>query len=147
MEILNLPEIDCNIRKKGGKMEIFDIIRKKFIVLNPEEWVRQNFIHYLINDLHYPKSLFKVESGVSYNKLRKRSDILIYDRETSPFLLVECKSYKVKLNQGVLEQVGIYNKTLGARYLVITNGLNHFCCEMKGDGKYKFLSSIPEFEA
>ncbi len=147
MEILNLPEIDCNIRKKGGKIEIFDIIRKKFIVLNPEEWVRQNFIHYLINQLHYPKSLFKVESGVNYNQLRKRSDILIFDREASPFLLVECKSYKTKLNQGVLEQVGVYNKTLGARYLVITNGLNHFCCEMKANGEYQFLSTIPAFEA
>lgn len=147
MEILNLPKIDCNIRKKAGKIEIFDIIRKKFIVLSPEEWVRQNFIHYLISELNYPKSLFKVESGVNYNRLQKRSDILIYDRETKPYLLVECKSYKVKLNQAVLEQVGVYNKTLNAKYLVITNGLNHFCCEMQAGGDYKFLSTIPFFES
>lgn len=146
MEILNLPEIDCNIRKKGGKTEIFDIIRKKFIVLNAEEWVRQHFVHYLINHLNYPKALFKVESGLSYNTLKKRSDILVFDRNTSPFLLVECKSYKIKLNQAALEQIGIYNKTIGAKYLVITNGINHFCCEMKINGEYQFLSSIPLYE-
>ena len=147
MEILNLPKIECNIRKNGTKTEIFDIIRKKFIILNPEEWVRQNFVHYLINQLNYPRSLFKVESGMSYNDLRKRTDILVYDREANPYLLVECKSYKTKLNQATLEQVGVYNKTLGAKYIVITNGLNHFCCQLSKEGTYEFLSQIPEFDS
>jgi len=146
MEKLNLPEINCNIRKKGSKTEIFDIIRKKFVVLNPEEWVRQHFIHYLIDYLNYPKSLFKVESGLSYNRLQKRSDILVYDRNTSPLLLVECKSYTHKLNQSTLDQIGVYNKTIGAKYLVITNGINHFCCASGADGKYNFLSNIPDFD-
>lgn len=146
MEKLNLPEIQCNIRKKGGKTEIFDIIRKKFVALSPEEWVRQHFLHYLIEHLNYPKTLFKVEAGLTYNRLQKRSDILVYDRDMSPLLLVECKSYSYKLNQDTLNQIGVYNKTIGAKYLVITNGINHFCCAVGENGKYSFLSSIPDFD-
>jgi len=146
MKALNLPNIDCNIRKNGTNIEIFDIIRKKYIILTPEEWVRQHFIHYLINYLHYPKSLFKVESGLNYNKRLKRSDILVYDHNMSPYLLVECKSFDVKINQKGFDQISVYNSKIGAQYLVLTNGLNHYCCTLEAGSDYKFLNEIPAFE-
>ena len=144
MEPLNLPQINCNIRKNGSNVEIFDVIRKKYIVLTPEEWVRQHFIHYLINELNYPKSLFRVESGLSYNKLQKRSDILVYDREMHPLMLVECKSFKVPITQAGFNQIAVYNAKIDARYLVLSNGLKHYCCT-QGDQGFEFLKEIPPF--
>src|SRR5277367_761996 len=126
MHPLNLPSIDSNIRKEEGKVWIFDIIRKKYIVLTPEEWVRQHFIHYLIHDLKYPRSLFKVESGLSFNKLQKRSDILIHDRTGKPWMLVECKSPVIKLSQNAFNQIAVYNMTIDAKYLAVTNGRVHY---------------------
>lgn len=126
-------------------MEIFDIIRKKYIVLTPEEWVRQHFIHFLVFSLNYPKSLFKVESGLNYNKMQKRSDILVYDREMNPFMLVECKSFNVSINQKGFNQIGVYNSTIKAKYLILTNGIKHFCCTMTDEG-YLFLDDIPAFK-
>jgi len=144
---LNLPNIDCNIRKKGANVEIFDIIRKKYIVLTPEEWVRQHFVHYLINHLNYPKSLFRVESGLSYNRLSKRSDILVYNNEMHPFLLVECKSFSVTIKQQGFDQLSIYNSKIRAKYLVLTNGLKHFCCTYDDDqNTYNFLKEIPAYK-
>lgn len=145
MEALNLPQINCNIRKNGSNVEIFDIIRKKYIILTPEEWVRQHFIHYLIYTLDYPKSLFKVESGLQYNKMQKRSDILVFDREMKPFLLVECKSYKVAINQQGFNQIGMYNSKINAKYLVLTNGLKHYCCAQSAEG-FEFLSELPVYK-
>ena len=143
---LNLPKIDCNIRKKEGKIEIFDVIRKKFILLTPEEWVRQHMVHFLIYDRSYPKSLIKVESGLKYNRLQKRSDILVYDRSAKPFLIVECKSFDVKINQATIDQVSVYNRQLGAKYAVVSNGLTHYCCEFDQEsGKMGFINSFPDF--
>ncbi|MTI20922.1 type I restriction enzyme HsdR N-terminal domain-containing protein [Fulvivirga sp. RKSG066] len=144
---LNLPNIDCNIRKKAANVEIFDIIRKKYIVLTPEEWVRQHFIHYLIHHLNYPKSLFKVESGLNYNRLSKRSDILVYNNAMEPELLVECKAYNVKINQKGFDQLSIYNSKIKARYLVLTNGLSHYCCTRSSDDtRYDFLNEVPAYK-
>lgn len=144
---LNLPEINCNIRKNAGKFEVFDIIRKKYIQLTPEEWVRQHLVHFLIYDLKYPKSLIKVESGLTYNRLKKRSDILVYNREAKPFLVVECKSFDVPVNQSTLDQVSVYNSQLGARYAAISNGLKHYCCEFDLEkGTRMFLDSFPEYK-
>lgn len=143
MDKLNFPEFDCNIRKKAGKIEIFDIIRRKFVVLQPEEWVRQHAIHYLINSLSYSKSLFKVETGLKYNALDKRSDILIFNSSGRPHLLVECKSFKVKINQEALNQLTMYNKTLEAKYIFLTNGINHFCCKYDEFNGYEFIDTIP----
>lgn len=124
---LNLPEFNIALRKEQGKVWIFDIIRKKYVVLTPEEWVRQHFIHYLINDRGYPKSLFKVERGLTYNKLLKRSDIVIHDRTGKPRMLVECKAPEIKLTQKAFNQVAVYNMTVGARYIAVTNGMAQFC--------------------
>ncbi len=145
MQTLSLPKIDCNIRKTDGKIEIFDIIRKKYIILQPEEWVRQHMVHYLINELDYPKSHIKIESGLLYNRLQKRSDILILDNEGKNLMLVECKTFKGKITQSALDQVTIYNKEIRAKYILLTNGMNHYCCEFSKNG-YSFLSTIPTYK-
>jgi hypothetical protein len=147
MTPLNLPSHDFKIKKSEGKVWIFDGVRKKFVVLTPEEWVRQHFIHFLIDRQFYPKSLFRIESGLSYNKLQKRSDILLYDRKGKPWLLVECKSPSIKLTQKAFNQVAIYNMTIGAKYLAVTNGMVHYCYIAPQPGaEGKFLDDFPEFE-
>ncbi len=143
---LNLPEFQCNIRKNEGNIEIFDIIRKKYVILQPEEWVRQHIVHFLINHLNYPKSLIKVESGLYYNKLSKRTDVVAYNSDGTSQLLVECKSFKVKINQIALDQLSLYNAKLKSKYLLLTNGINHFCCELSEGGDYKFIDNIPKYK-
>ena len=146
MKILNLPEYKFNLQDRNGKLTIFDPIRKKYIVLTPEEWVRQHFLNYLIHHLAFPKSLIKVESGLSYNTLSKRSDILVFDRNGQSLMLVECKSFEVKIKQDAFDQAAMYNKTINARYIAITNGLEHWCCKIEANG-IRFLESIPNYDA
>ena len=148
MNTLRLPSFDHKIKKEGGKALIFDLIRRKYVVLTPEEWVRQHFIHFLINELKYPKSLFKVESGLKYNQKQKRSDILIHNRQGKAWMLVECKSPDIKLSQKAFNQVSVYNMTIGAKYLAVTNGLVHYCC-LAGTSVENptFLEGFPVFEA
>jgi len=144
---LNLPSINPTLKKENGKVLIFDGIRKKYIVLTPEEWVRQHFIQYLITELKYPRSLFRIESSLTYNKLQKRSDILVFDRAGKPWMLIECKSPTIKLHQKAFNQVAVYNMTIGAKYLAVTNGMAHFCCEAAlPGGAAKFLENFPPFE-
>ncbi len=147
MTSLNLPEFHPRIREHDGRRLIYDQFRKKYIVLTPEEWVRQNFLNYLLNHLGYPRSLMKVEFGVrSYPKLSRRADIMIYDRLANPFMLVECKAARVPLDQRVFEQLSRYNQGLKARHLVITNGLQHYCCLMDySSKKYTFLENLPAY--
>ena len=144
---LNLPEFKVATRKEDGKVWIFDMIRKKYIVLTPEEWVRQHFIHYLINHLKYPKSLFRIEGSLTYNKLQKRSDIVIHDREGKAWMLVECKAPNIKLTQKAFNQVAVYNMTIGARYVAVTNGMVQYCFKPSGNGETTHLTSFPEFPA
>ncbi len=147
MTPLNLPSQDFKIKKSEGKVWIFDGVRKKFVVLTPEEWVRQHFIHYLIEEQLYPRSLFRIEGSLNYNQMQKRSDILIYDREGKPWMLVECKSPSIKLSQRAFNQVAIYNMTIGAKYLAVTNGMVHYCyLAPQPGGEGKFLEDFPEFE-
>jgi predicted type IV restriction endonuclease len=144
---LNLPEFKPVLRKEQGKVFIFDLIRKKYIVLTPEEWVRQHLLHYLISHLQYPKSLFRVEGGLLYNQRQKRSDILVFDRGGKPWMLIECKSPAIKLNQKAFNQVAVYNMTIGARYLAVSNGMVHFCCEAVTPGQAPaYLNDFPPFE-
>jgi len=146
MTPLNLPAIEAKIIISGGKKRIFDAVRRKYVVLTPEEWVRQHFIHYLNAILCYPKSLIKVESGLKLNSLQKRSDILIHDRVGKPWMLVECKAPNIKLDRKAFNQAAIYNMTIGARYVAVTNGMLHFCCETFGQGVTpEFLASFPQF--
>jgi hypothetical protein len=144
---LNLPEYNPTIRKADGKIWIFDRIRKKYVVLTPEEWVRQHFIHYLVEHLHYPKSLFRIEGSLTYNKLQKRSDILIHDREGRPWMLVECKAPNIKLTQHAFNQVSVYNMTIGARFVAVTNGMVQYCFEAANENNsIAFLERFPEFD-
>jgi predicted type IV restriction endonuclease len=145
---LNLPSIAAATKKDQGKVWIFDIIRKKYIVLTPEEWVRQHFVHYLIHNLNYPKALFRVEGSLTYNRLQKRSDILIHDREGKPWMLVECKSPSIKLTQKAFNQIAVYNMTIGAKFLAVTNGMVHYCCEAAPAGvEVKFMNDFPVYHS
>lgn len=143
---LNLPVCDLQIQDEAGKLTVFDSLRKKFLVLTPEEWVRQHIIHYLISHKHYPRSLFALERGLKYNERQKRFDILVLDRGGSPFLLVECKAPEIKLSQKTAEQIAVYNKSIGARFLAISNGMQHLSLEYdKAAGIYKQLRDFPDF--
>lgn len=130
MKTLKLPEFDVKLKDNT----IFCLIRKKWIVLTPEEWVRQHFLNLLVSHLGYPKGLFKLEYTMTYFKNQKRSDIVFLDNSGEVFLLIECKSPEVKLDQKVLNQVAEYNKVLDAKYVAITNGLSHFIWERREEG-------------
>ena len=145
---LNLPEYTFRIRQDKKGIQIFDSIRKKFVARTPEEWVRQNFIQYLIAEKKYPSSLIAVETGLKYNRLKKRSDITVYDKNGKIWMLIECKSPEVKLSQDTFNQAALYNVSgkTKTKFLTITNGLRHYCCEMNYEqSKYDFLKDFPSF--
>lgn len=140
---LNLPTYQYRLENRGGKLFIFDPIRKKFIQLTPEEWVRQHILNHLIHNLGYPATRTKVESGLKYNELQKRSDILIYDQQLNPQVLVECKAPNVKLGAGVVEQIAAYNKVCRAPLIIISNGLNTYAGICKVGAELTMLNEIP----
>lgn len=141
MQTLKLPEFDAKVKDNT----IFCLIRKKWIVMTPEEWVRQHFINLLITHLGYPKGMFKLEHTMSYFKNLKRSDILVLDRDGHVLLLVECKSPEVKLDQKVVNQVAEYNKVLDSKYLAITNGINSFIWRKIGDS-FNQVREFPSYQ-
>ena len=123
---LNLPKYDLKVRKNSiGEFEIFDEFRKKYLYLTPEEWVRQNFLHFLVNEYQYPKSLIEIEKGLSLNKLQKRADALVYNTSGKPVLLLEFKAPHIKLSQNVMEQIARYNLHFKVPYLIVSNGMEH----------------------
>jgi hypothetical protein len=142
MESLNLPEFAYKVKQVNGKPHIFDIIRRKFVSLTPEEWVRQHFIHLLITQYGYPKSLFAVETGMQYNTLAKRTDIMILSGDSLPFLLVECKAPFISVNDATFAQISRYNFTLQPQYLAVTNGLSHYCFKAI-NGQIHFMDDFP----
>jgi len=147
MKELNLPEIDLRIRNKDGKQEVFDVARKRHVRLTAEEWVRQHFLHFLINQKKVPLSLIAVESSIKYNKLSKRCDIVVYNKNGKPALIVECKAPEIVISQEVFNQVAMYNMTLKVKFLVVTNGLEHYSCAVDHEkGSFAFLKDIPDFE-
>ena len=141
---LNLPEINPKIKTEATQEFIFDAIRKKYLVLTPEEWVRQHFIELLTKHLNYPSGLLQLERQHEYFKSKKRSDILVLDQRGKPFLLIECKSSDVKINQGTLNQIATYNKTIDAPFIGVTNGMNHFAWELI-NGEYVQLKQFPNY--
>jgi hypothetical protein len=145
MRPLHLPEYACKLKESEGKVWIFDVIRKKFVVLTPEEWVRQHLINFFITHLGYPKSLIKIETGLLYNQLQKRSDILVYDRNGKPWMIVECKSYDVELSQKSVQQASVYNTTIKAPYIAVSNGMKHVCFQMGGKGDAIQLNDFPPY--
>jgi len=147
LENLNFPVYDFRYTERENKKYIFDIIRKKYVLLTPEEWVRQNFIRYLLEEKGYIQSLVRVEMFFKLNRLSKRADIALFDRNGKPKVLVECKSPKIAISQVVFEQVARYNLSFKVDFLVVTNGMQHFCCKMDYEKKsYTFLKEIPGFD-
>jgi len=143
---LNFPSYNFRFKSSENKQQIFDIIRKKFVSLQPEEWVRQHVIHYLSVDKKYPTSLINVEKTLSLNGLRKRYDVVVFNSDGSIHILVECKSPNVTVSQVVFDQIARYNMKMQAEYLMVTNGLEHFYCNMNyEEEKYSFLRQIPDF--
>jgi hypothetical protein len=141
---LNLPEYSFRITGKEGEEMILDPIRKKFVRLTPEEWVRQNFVRYLIHEGKYPAGLIGIEVMSKYNKLNKRVDILIHDRSGMPVMIVECKSPEIKISDTVFDQIVCYNMGFRVPYLIVTNGMDHYACRIDiENNKYEFLLVIP----
>ncbi len=146
MQALNFSTYDFRFKNSENKVHIFDVIRKKFVVLQPEEWVRQHVVHFLISEKKYPKSLINVEKQLIVNTTKKRYDIIVFRPDGSIALLVECKAPTITINQNVFDQIARYNMQLNASYLMVTNGLKHYYCEMDyAAEKYRFLPTIPDF--
>lgn len=145
MKSLNLPPFDYKVKKQNGQVWIFDTIRKRYVVLTPEEWVRQHFIHFLIEYKHYPAQLIAVEKEIQVCGMKRRFDLVCYDRQTNPYLIVECKAPSVPLSQIVFDQVFQYNRSLAARFVAITNGCEHFCGEISPDCGFRIVAEIPDF--
>lgn len=146
MQDLNFPPYSFRIKNSQNRQYIFDGIRKKFVVLQPEEWVRQHVLRYLVFTKNYPKSLINVEKQLMVNKLKKRYDVVVFNPDGTIFLLVECKAPEVKISQSTFDQTARYNYKLKAENLMVTNGLEHYYCEMDFENeKYRFLKDIPDF--
>ncbi len=143
---LNFPAYHFRFKNSENKIHIFDIIRKKFVVSQPEEWVRQHWVHHLIEEKKYSKSLINVEKQLVINSLKKRYDIVVFNSDGSIRILIECKSPKIKIDQTTFDQIARYNMSLKAEYLIVSNGLEHFYCKMDLEQeKYTFLKDIPDF--
>ena len=146
MPQLNLPKVALKTKSVEGTIQVFDVIRKKYFVLTPEEWVRQHFIHYLNNEKNYPMGLMGVEKMVKYNALKTRADIVLYTTEGKAKMIVECKAPNVKITQDTFNQIAKYNFKLKVQFLVVTNGMQHFCCRMYyKNNSISFLDDIPIF--
>ncbi len=143
-KILNFPKFDFRVRKKEN-WEIFDVIRKKFVVLTPEEWVRQHTIHFLITNKKIPASLIAIEKQLILNKTKRRTDILVYDSNLRPLLIVECKAPEIEISQAVVDQVQRYNLSLNVPAVFITNGCKHVFLKLTNN-HLEVLAKFPEFE-
>ena len=127
---LNLPSIEIKTKLVNGNTQIFDIIRKKYIILTPEEWVRQHFIRFLNKSKKYPLSLMQVEKKIKHNLVDYRADIILNNKDGMPNLIVECKAPNIKITQKVFDQISRYNLKLNVEYWIVSNGLKHFCCKV-----------------
>lgn len=134
------------MKEIGKKIYIFDEVRKKYLTLNQEEWVRQNFIQYLNKEKKFPLSLMGVERVISYNSLKTRADIVVYDKQGLEKIIIECKSPDVKITQETFYQIAKYNSQLRVNFLIVTNGIKHYCCKRDYlNEKYDFIEEIPSF--
>lgn len=145
MDVLNLPQHPLKIKIENGKKRIFDVQRKRFVALTPEEWVRQNFVNYLCKDLNYPTGSLGNEILIKQNGLSRRCDTVIYNLHGAPVVICEYKAPEVSISQEVFDQIFAYNRTLNVKYLIISNGLKHFCCMIDDNGKPKFMQGIPNY--
>ncbi|WP_396141787.1 type I restriction enzyme HsdR N-terminal domain-containing protein [Flavobacterium sp.] len=144
---LNFPVYSFRFKNSENKVAIFDEIRKKFILLTPEEWVRQHTVQFLLQDKKFPKSYINVEKLIKINDLSKRYDVVVFQPNGEIFLLIECKAPEVPISQNTFDQIARYNLVLKAKYLMVTNGLNHYFCQMDFENeKYLFLNELPAHE-
>ena len=144
---LNLPYFTFRIKDHAGKKLIFDGFRRRWVMLTPEEWVRQNFARYITEIKHYPAALVAIERSIRINLHDFRTDMVLFSRTGAPMVVVECKAPEVKISQDVFDQIARYNMELRVNYLIVTNGLTHYCCRFNRDElNYTFLSEIPDYK-
>jgi len=141
---LNFPPYDFTVRDQGGRREIFDPVRKKYVALTPEEWVRQHTVQFLLSEKHFPAGLTVVEGTITLNKTKKRYDLAVFGKDAKPLLIAECKAPEVTISQQVLDQIIRYNLILEAPYLLITNGLVHLFLK-KHAGTYAQIVQLPDY--
>lgn len=147
MTRLNLPPFEIKLRGTKAQPQIFDILRKKYIALTPEEWVRQHFVHFLVEHKGYPAALMANEIQLKVGEKTLRADSVLYSRELKPRMIIEYKAPHISITQKVFDQISIYNMLLHVDYLVVSNGLQHYICKMDyNDKKYLFLEDIPDYE-
>ena len=147
MPSLNLPPYDMKIEDDGKDLKIYDPIRHKMVVLTPEEFVRQHFVAWIHHQYGYPRSLIANEIGITVNGTKKRCDTVVFNREGDPLMIVEYKAPGVTITQDTFDQIVRYNMSLKARYLVVSNGLNHYCCVIDyNSGTYNFIPGIPTYK-
>ena len=147
MQKLNFPEYSFRFKNSENKVSVFDEIRKKFVILTPEEWVRQHVVQFLIVSKKYPKSYINVEKSIQINGLTKRYDVVVFYPNGKIFLVIECKAPEIKISQETFNQIARYNLNLKASYLMVTNGLNHYFCEMDFEKEqYNFLNDLPKLD-
>ena len=144
---LNLPVFDAKVVNREGKPVIFDVIRRRYVALTPEEWVRQHFVHFLLNHKGYPQALMANEVQVQLNGTKKRCDTVLYRRDLKARMIVEYKAPDIEITQAVFNQITRYNMVLKVDYLVVSNGLQHYCCRMDYEkNSYTFLPDIPDYQ-
>ena len=144
---LNLPKYGIKIANENGHLTIFDVLRRKYVALTPEEWVRQHFVHYLIGHKGYPQTLMTNEIQLAIGNKKLRCDSVLYDRSLKPRMIIEYKAPTVNITQKVFDQITVYNMLLHVDYLVVSNGIKHYCCQMDYDNqKYLFLEDIPDYQ-
>ena len=147
MQELNLPRYEISVKRNGERLTIFDFLRRRHVALTPEEWVRQHFVHFLVEHKGYPKGLLANEVELSVGEKNLRCDSILYDPSLKPRMIVEYKAPSVVVTQKVFQQIATYNLLLHVDYLVVSNGLTHYCVKMDYDNqKYLFLDDIPSYE-
>ena len=143
---MNLPEYEAKITKRGDKLYIMDIIRHKYVALTPEEWVRQHFVNYLITDKGFPKELIANEVLIKLNDMPRRCDTVVYDKHLNPIIIIGYKAMTVGITEKVFDQIVRYNMVLNVEYLIVSNGIKHYCCKMdSANQQYSYLSDIPHY--
>ncbi|MCC8409935.1 type I restriction enzyme HsdR N-terminal domain-containing protein [Mucilaginibacter sp. UR6-1] len=146
LQPLALPPYPFKITEANGQLTLFDELRKRTIIITPEEWVRQHFVQYLINQKQYPKALMRLEGGLKLNGMSRRTDIVVFNRDGERILMVECKAPSVSIDQKVFDQIARYNMAHRVSLLAVTNGLQHYCCRIDHEqGSYRFIADLPGF--
>lgn len=146
MQVLNLPKTELKVTTKDGKQQVYDILRRKFVALTPEEWVRQLFVHYLIQHKGYPAECIGNEVSIMLGRIKKRCDSVVYGQNAQPIMIIEYKSPQTEITQQVFEQISRYNIKLKVRWLLVSNGMQHYCCHIDYEcGTYQFVEDIPPY--